>query len=399
MLLVLDAMKASPAHSVVLAVLIFQDDIKNLGDCTMQDEHELEIRTIHRKEAMSGRISYGTPIVLHASSRTRQVLLSFYIPRTAGTELAIKLITYQKAAAPHDWLISEDKSISLQESAARELLIALKEHFAVAAHNEHGDYIAIKVADGQLNIGEIDPSVVAKAIIGVLHKEDIARHLTSKELGTELAFAFRGAIRLKELLSAVSTLRNNLDQGITDEEIYQKWCEQHTWAFGNMYIVRDEIREISPGDEIDLLLPTVIAGYRDLIELKRPNMDVLHYDTSHRNYYFSHDASKAIGQCHRYLDVLHEVAQKGLRDHPEIVAYHPRSTIVIGRSAGWDEDKLRALHGLNHRLSGIKMMTYDQLLAQGEHLVEILSAEFECDEREIVDDLEIWEEDLPIQAP
>lgn len=98
------------------------------------------------------------------------------------------------------------------------------------------------------------------------------------------------------------------------------------------------------------------------------------YDTSHRNYYFNADVSKAVGQCHRYLDVLAEEAQHGLRDYPEIVAYHPRATIVIGRSAGWDDDKRKALRGLNARLHGISIMTYDLLLAQGERLVEILGS-------------------------
>jgi hypothetical protein len=75
-------------------------------------------------------------------------------------------------------------------------------------------------------------------------------------------------------------------------------------------------------------------------------MTVLHYDRAHRNYFFSQDTSRAIGQCHRYLDVLHEEAAQGLRDHPEIVAYHPRAIVVIGRSVTWDADTLRALHGL-----------------------------------------------------
>jgi hypothetical protein len=65
-------------------------------------------------------------------------------------------------------------------------------------------------------------------------------------------------------------------------------------------------------------------------------------------------------------------AAKGLQDHPEIVAYHRRAIVVIGRSHDWDEDKLKALHGLNRRLPGIMVMTYEQLLAQGERLVDML---------------------------
>jgi hypothetical protein len=104
-------------------------------------------------------------------------------------------------------------------------------------------------------------------------------------------------------------------------------------------------------------------------------MPVMYYDQSHRNYYFSADVSKAIGQVHRYLDVLHDEGAGGLQDHPEIVAYHPRGIIVIGRSQGWQSDQRRALHGLNSRLNGITVMTYDHLLAQGERLIEVLSAE------------------------
>lgn len=46
---------------------------------------------------------------------------------------------------------------------------------------------------------------------------------------------------------------------------------------------------------------------------------------------------------------------------------------MIGRSKGWSENKLRALHGLNRRLSGVMIMTYDHLLAQGERLIETLN--------------------------
>jgi hypothetical protein len=83
--------------------------------------------------------------------------------------------------------------------------------------------------------------------------------------------------------------------------------------------------------------------------------------------------TSSIGQVHRYLDVLQEVAGHGLRDHPEILAYHPRAVIVIGRSNTWNSDQLKALHGLNSRLSGVSLMTYDQLLSMGDRLLEIMN--------------------------
>lgn len=232
---------------------------------------------------------------------------------------------------------------------------------------------------------------MTQALTRVLGQQEIVKHLADANLADELLRAFRGALRLREMQTAVAQLRTLLDQGDTNEQSYQSWCERNSWAFGNAYVMRDEVREISAGDSLDLLLPTVIAGFRDIVELKRPDVKVLHWDEVHRNFYFSADVSRAIGQCHRYLDVLHEVAAHGLRDHPEIVAYHPRAILVIGRSNDWRERKLTALHGLNARLSGITIMTYDHLLNQGERLVQILSeaAATATDQNE---DLSVWSE-------
>ncbi len=332
-----------------------------------------KMKTVDRRVAQSGNVSYSDAVVLHETTRTRITFLPFFIKRSEGTDLSIKITTHKKAPPPNNWVIVEEKSISLGESASRKLVKALKEHFTVAEEDEDGNYIIIKVNEGTAHFGEHEPLAVANALAKILSQEEILEHISNTNFSDELVNALRGAIKLKEMTSAVSQLRMNLNEGVVDESIYQNWCDAHSWAFGNAYVLRDEVREISPGDNLDLLLPTVISGYRDIVELKRPNMTVLNHDNSHRNYYYSAEASKAIGQCHRYLDVLHEEASKGLRDHPEIVAYHPRAIIVIGRSNDWDSEKSKALHGLNRRMSEITIMTYDQLLAQGERLVEILS--------------------------
>lgn len=77
--------------------------------------------------------------------------------------------------------------------------------------------------------------------------------------------------------------------------------------------------------------------------------------------------------------MFQEDAARGLRDHPEIVAYHPKATVVIGRSNDWNKEKHRALHGLNSRLNSINIITYDQLLAQGERIIDIVSKDYNED--------------------
>jgi hypothetical protein len=79
------------------------------------------------------------------------------------------------------------------------------------------------------------------------------------------------------------------------------------------------------GDQVDFVVASTLNGLRDVLELKRPDQVVLGFDDGHRNYYFSTEVSKAIGQCHRYLDVMHEESQHGLWDHEQVRAYHPRA--------------------------------------------------------------------------
>lgn len=330
-----------------------------------------ELRSVKRKKAASGKVSYGDAIVLHETSQSRVTFVPFFIPHTDSTELSVKITTYRKRDG--GWILREEKTITLNGAASRKLLTALSQHLEVAKSNEDGNYLLLRVTEGTADIGSHDPVLVANALTKVLSQEDIVRHLNQAELSDELIHSLRGAIRVREMQTAVAELRENLDRGENDEHVYQQWCQNHSWAFGSAYVVNDEVRNITASDNLDLLLPTVIAGYRDLVELKRPDMNVLRYDSAHRNYYWGSEVSRAIGQCHRYLDVLHEVAANGLRDHPEIVAYHPRAIIVIGRSNEWQNGELKALHGLNHRLQSVTVMTYDQLLAQGERLLSIVS--------------------------
>jgi sirohydrochlorin ferrochelatase len=360
------------------------------------DDASKDFETITTRQAKSGKVSYSDPVVLRESSQRQVVVVPFFIPRTEHTELAIKIISYLKRRPPLSWTVIEEKSLSLGEEASRKLLAALQTHLKVAEAGEDGSFLVIRVTEGTALLTAHDPAKVAQALTKVLGQPEILAHLQNAELSAELLTALRGAIRLSEMRRAVAQLREYLATGESDEGVYQAWCEKHSWAFGNAYVLRDEIHDISTGDRLDLLLPTVIAGYRDIVELKRPDVPALFFDDSHRNYYFSADVSKAVGQCHRYLDVLHEVAAEGLRDHPEIVAYHPRAIIVIGRSGDWDDSKLRALHGLNRRLSGIVVMTYDQLLAQGQRLIDILSPrqEEEAESQDLVAE-EPDEDDIP----
>lgn len=323
---------------------------------------------INKRAAGSGRVDYGDPVEIHDTPATRIEMVPFFIPRSHGTDFAIKVIHTDKR---HGW---STKEISISPAGSRRLLEALGTHLAVA-EAEQGEYLVLR-SDGVSGIEGFDVEELAAAVEQLLSADDrVAEHLVHNDLGAELLHALRTDLRLRELRNAVAELTNHLREGESSESTYQAWCDEHSWAFGNAYVVNDELRAISASDQVDLLLPRHLGGFRDLIELKRPDMTVLRWDDSHKNWYWSADASKAIGQCHRYLDVLHdEVADGQLRDSPEVVAYHPRATIVIGRSSSWEHSQHKALHGLNRRLADISVITYDHLLEQARSTLQLVEA-------------------------
>jgi hypothetical protein len=327
-------------------------------------------RALRRVVASSGQVHYGDPVIIHDTPAKHIRIVPFYVPRSRATELHAKIEYWKKRLGFTVWPTHE---LSLNAADCLALYRMLGNHLEICKQDGEGNYIVLRLDDGAVDLTSADPSQIASSLVGVLSKPDIAKHLTTRELGSELLLGLRSIIRYQELRAAVDELRMNLDSGVTDERTYQAWCDQHSWAFGNAYVASDAIRSIAVGDQVDALLPSVRSGLRDIIELKRPDMPVLMWDNTHRNYYFSQDVTKAIGQCHRYLDVLHYEAARGLRDHPEVVAYHPRATIVIGRSGDWEQDKQKALHGLNACLNAISVMTYDHLLAQCENALQLLS--------------------------
>lgn len=323
------------------------------------------LRNVAQKAGPHGQVGRTHSVVLRDTARSSIVVNPWFIQRSSGEiQTSLKLTCGRKTLGSPT---IRDAEITLAHDEVVRLHAVLHDFLSLSEESE-GDYIVVPVAaDDRLDVED-----TARKVAGVLRQPGVAAQLAEIGLSADIASALHGAARIVDLRVAVSELRNDLDGGLTLERTYQEWCDRHNWAFGNAYVARDEVRGIAIGDQVDLLMQSSENGLRDVFELKRPNMPVIVYDKSHKCWHWSQDAAKAIGQCHRYLDALHESAQRGLRDHPEVVAYHPRAFIVVGRSDGWTEDQQRALHGLNMRMHAITVMTYDHLLARAEAMLAVL---------------------------
>ncbi|MFJ9819293.1 Shedu anti-phage system protein SduA domain-containing protein [Streptomyces sp. NPDC101151] len=331
-----------------------------------------------RRPASSGQVSFCDALTLRDNRAVCIKALPYFIPHNSTrSELALKIIREDKRSG-------EPCEISLKEDELR----ALKKHIAqclsVAEQDEDGQFLVLRTDALPAQVDMSDDA--ARALGGALDNRAFARRVTQHVDPESLARAFSASVRIGELRSAVTELRQNLNEGKTREDVYQNWCECHSWVFGNAYVARDDQRAIGLGDQVDVMMKSAANGLRDIFELKRPDAKVLIFDKTHKNWYWSSDTASAIGQCHRYLDTLHRVGMQGFDpNHPEYVAYHPRAVVVIGRSQGWNDAQLRALHGLNSRMHGISVMTYDQLLAQCEALLSQITRT--ADEQDASEDI------------
>ena len=338
----------------------------------LRPEQEL-IAPVRRLAARN--VDYSSPVVLHESGKSKVTVVPFFVKRSSGeVDTSIKLQGYEKVKSSfiNSLIEKEGKTLNLDAAATRRLHAALSTFYEAANGAAGQSFLTLPIGTGVADLSGHNPEQVARALVKALESNEVVEHLQNTDISIELALALRQSVKLREMQCAVAELRENLNSGQVEESIYQGWCEKHSWAFGNMYVLRDELRDIGPHDSLDLLIPGVVTGYRDIIELKRPDKQVVLEDASRRSWYFSSDVSKAIGQCHRYLDLLGDVARRGLNDHPEIIAYHPRATIVIGRSSDWTREMQQGLHGLNARLSSIQVMTFDHLLARAERMLELV---------------------------
>lgn len=153
---------------------------------------------------------------------------------------------------------------------------------------------------------------------------------------------------------------------------WQIWLYSNSWIFGSLYLKPISKKKVGFDQIPDYLFPT-IDGFLDVLEIKTPKKDIIREDKNHNgSFYWSQDASEAIGQVINYLCQI-EIHQLEIAKEIGIKTIKPRALILIGQTESWNVEKLEALRKLNFSLHGIEVLSYDQLLKRGERLIEIFN--------------------------
>jgi hypothetical protein len=312
---------------------------------------------IRARSTKNDKVKQIEPVELLRNRDRIVAFTALEIERTKGLEITGKLV--ERSTKDQSKTLAE---ISLPQAALQQLLRALR---------------GIEAIEDVATVVVITPDETASSfrlneLLSLLKVNPQAFDGIDATILAQLDTHLHQARRLATMRVAISELDNLLANAESNEHDFQQWCSRNGWAFGIEYADRDDVRSIAAEDKVDLLLPR-LSGYRDIIELKRPDTPILRKDDARGTWYWSSDASKAIAQALRYVDVFSEEARNGLRDHKQIRALFPIATIVIGRSKGWSDEQRDALHRLNAGLHRVTLITYDALRAQAGRLLEIVS--------------------------
>lgn len=145
------------------------------------------VDNIKRKKARSGRTSYRDPITIHRSKRSRVQILSHFIQRTdKEDELSLKVIKEEANRNDRLSLYQEKCSISLNHNSTLKLYQYLKQNLGIAKQGSDGEYLVIKIEDGDNNLARFDKETVTNTLLKVLSEKDIVDYLSSREVSSEI---------------------------------------------------------------------------------------------------------------------------------------------------------------------------------------------------------------------
>lgn len=182
--------------------------------------------------------------------------------------------------------------------------------------------------------------------------------------------------RKKTLNQVIKKFEKHLMDKKFDEKKWQKFLHEEVFFFISNYI--ESIREANvnfgkteEGEKKPDFVWIDLYGFLDVFEIKTPYTDILakRIDKSHKNYYLSSDAAKAISQIEKYILFLEknvEGFEKYLSKQTKIPfsVLKPKAFLIIGNSKEFENnpDKKKDFRLLRRLFKNIEFITFDELL-------------------------------------
>ena len=177
-------------------------------------------------------------------------------------------------------------------------------------------------------------------------------------------------ITARKRQNAISEFGRMLDEDLPEQR-WQQWFKANSWVLGSNCVRILGERRIDVDKVADYLVEDY-DGHLDVIELKRPDSLFWAPTRDHDNLIPATDLVKAITQAQNYQFELERKIDsiKMANRINRVPIARPRSLLICGRSHEWSRDEFHAQRLLNAGLTGVQVLTYDQVLRRAGRMVE-----------------------------
>lgn len=354
-------------------------------------EQTLEAVLIKRSEIERERnpdVKMCDRLVLKNGPRSFKVATHWMIVDRHTGELhhhAVKIETYQRTRG--GWLVLDERSITLDDSDGDELsqlATFLGTILSVSIPSDAGRYLVVPLSDDSVSNESIrrlldaissggKAAVLAESLAMAKGNPDVLRELARSSVDDPEASRIAVAtLNMARFSAGLRELQRLVDSDAS-ESAFQKHLTEHHWIFGSEYAELLDKRRFTRDEQQDFVVRRTADNYLEIIEIKTPleGKPLFVQDPSHHTLYPRSELSAVIGQVAHYLEEMDASRQAIWFEDSEDVN-KIRARVILGRDG--DAQQTAALRRLNGHLHRIEILTFDQLIRVGRHVLELLEA-------------------------
>ena len=189
----------------------------------------------------------------------------------------------------------------------------------------------------------------------------------------------KATAQIKTLKELAADLEKSLDGSTYSEGHWQTYVKKNILIIQQGYISAiEKMNTVIGGTKFPDFALVTHDNYLDVLEIKKPNTQLLNYDTSRKNYFWNPEMAKAIIQTENYIEnILHQAdaVRNYIRDtyNIELKVLRPRGIILAGDTRKFASDKERDdFRLLCLSTKNIVFVTYDELLSRLQNYIKVL---------------------------
>ena len=189
----------------------------------------------------------------------------------------------------------------------------------------------------------------------------------------------KATVQIKTLKELATDLEKALEGSTYSEGWWQTYIKRNILIIQQGYISAIEKMNVAIGvtKYPDFMLVTH-DNYLDILEIKKPNTQLLKHDVGRKNYYWDPELAKAIIQVENYIEFVQhqaDVVRNYIRDTHgiELKVVRPRGIILAGDTRKFSSQKERDdFRLLCQSTKNIVFVTYDELLSRLQNYIKVL---------------------------